>query len=126
MTDIVMNLFIFFFISFSLIYTFNPTKASKIEVRLPRASTATAMEGSEKVVLAITREGKFFVNDDAVKSSELRPVILSRIKDNPDLSVLLKVDANARFENVVRALDVLNDLDIRKISVASVKNTRGQ
>lgn len=126
MTDIVMNLFIFFFISFSLIYTFNPAKISKIDVRLPKAFTATAMEGSEKVALAVTREGRFFINDEAVKRSELKPFIASRLKDNPELGVVLKVDGSAKFENVVTALDVLNDLDIRKVSVASVNNTRGQ
>ena len=33
MTDIVLNMFIFFFISLSLLYTFNPWK--KLDVKLP-------------------------------------------------------------------------------------------
>ena len=61
MTDIVLNMFIFFFISFSLIYTFNQIKVSKIDVNLPRASSAIALEGSEKAVLAITSKGEYFL-----------------------------------------------------------------
>ena len=39
MTDIVMNMFIFFFITFSLLYTFNPQQESKIKVNLPKGMT---------------------------------------------------------------------------------------
>ena len=40
MTDIVLNLFIFFFISFSLLYTLQPDRMTRIEVRLPKASSS--------------------------------------------------------------------------------------
>ena len=126
MTDIVMNLFIFFFISFSLIYTFSPAKISKIEVKLPRASTAAAMDGSEKVVLAVTKEGRYFINEDVVKSSDIKAALESRLGEKPGLGVVLKVDGFAEFNNVVRALDILNELKIQKISIATVKNVRGQ
>ena len=39
MTDIIMNLFIFFFITFSLLYTFNPFGESKIKIDLPKGTT---------------------------------------------------------------------------------------
>jgi len=71
MTDIVLNMFIFFFISFSLIYTFSPTRISRIDVRLPKASTAMALEGSPKAILAITEEGEFFLDDEKIKITEL-------------------------------------------------------
>ena len=125
MTDIVMNMFIFFFISFSLIYTFNPVKVSKIEVRLPKASTAVALEGAEKVVLTVTKEGRYFINEEAVKSSAIKTELAARLKENPELSVVLKVDGFAKFNNVVKALDIINELNIQKVSVAAIKNGEG-
>ena len=122
MTDIVMNMFIFFFISFSLIYTFNPVKMSKIEVKLPKASTTVALEGSEKVMLTITKDGHYFINEDKVIGSGIKAALEARLKENSDLGIILKVDGSARFNNVVKALDVINELNIRKISVAAVKN----
>jgi len=122
MTDIVMNMFIFFFISFSLIYTFNPVKASKIEVKLPKASTAVALEGSEKVTLAITKDGDYFINDDKIKGSDIKAALEAKLKENNGIGVVLKVDGRARFNDVVKALDVINELNIRKVSVAAVKN----
>ena len=42
MTDIVLNLFIFFFISFSLLYTFNPERLAKVPVKPPTVTTPVA------------------------------------------------------------------------------------
>lgn len=122
MTDIVMNMFIFFFISFSLIYTFSPARMSRIEVKLPKASTAVSLEGSEKVALAITKKGEYFINDERIKAANLRKELESMLKENPSLGIVLKVDAAAKFDTVVRALDVVNELNIQKISVAAVKS----
>ncbi|MBN2452945.1 MAG: biopolymer transporter ExbD [Candidatus Omnitrophica bacterium] len=122
MTDIIMNMFIFFFISFSLIYTLNPARISKIDVKLPKASTAVALEGSEKLVLAITKEGKYYINDRDISAGSIKEAIKDRLKDNPDLSVILKVDDSGRFGAVAGVLDILNELNIQKVSVAAVKS----
>jgi len=121
MTDIVLNMFIFFFISFSLIYTFSPVRISKIEVRLPKASTVIALEGSEKVTLVVTEDGEYFIDEDRIEDAGLKDALESRLKANPDIEVILKVDASAEFDGVVRVLDVVNELNIQKVSVAAVK-----
>jgi biopolymer transport protein ExbD len=126
MTDIVMNMFIFFFISFSLIYTFNPDRISKIEVNLPKAESAVALEGSEKVVLAITGKGAYFVNDDSVKGRDLKKALERRLSGNPEMSLILKVDGGARFDLVAKALDVINELNISRVSVAAVRGENAQ
>ncbi len=121
MTDIVLNMFIFFFISFSLIYTYNPIRISRIEIKLPKASSAVSLEGSEKVVLDITKAGEYYINSGKVKAAGLRQALEAKQKENPDMSLLLKVDGSSKFNNVVRALDVINELNIQRVSVAAVK-----
>lgn len=121
MTDIVLNMFIFFFISFSLIYTFNPEKLSKIDVRLPKASTAVSLKGSDRIVLAITKEGQYYIDDEKVGPALLKSEIGRRIKENPSCGIILKVDGTAKFDAVVKALDVVNALNVQKVSIASVK-----
>jgi biopolymer transport protein ExbD len=123
MTDIVLNMFIFFFLSFSLLYTFSPARMSKVDVKLPKASSAVSLEGSEKNVLAITKDGNFFLDDEVVPSDKLKEVLSSRLKDNPSMSLLLKVDSATKFNNVVKALDVINELGIQRVSVAAVKKS---
>lgn len=122
MTDIVMNMFIFFFISFSLIYTYNPARMSKIEVRLPKASSVVALEGSEKLVLAVTRGGGYFLDDSEVRRSDLDGIIRSRMKENPGVGVILKIDGEAKFESVAAALDVINGAGVERVSVAAIRD----
>jgi len=121
MTDIVLNMFIFFFISFSLLYTFSPNKPSKIDIRLPKASSAISIEGSEKTVVSINRRGEYFIGDELVKAAEFKKALQARLKGNPSMGVILKVDSSARFDSVARALDAINELNIQKVSVATVK-----
>jgi biopolymer transport protein ExbD len=122
MTDIVLNMFIFFFISFSLIYTFSPTKVSKIEVNLPKAPSAVALTGSEKAVLAITAKGRYFIDEEPVEGRALRAELGRRMAARPDLGLLLKVDGAAEFKSVAAALDAINELGISRVSVAAVKD----
>jgi biopolymer transport protein ExbD len=121
MTDIVLNMFIFFFISFSLLYTFSPMRISKLDVKLPKATTATALEGSEKVMLTITKDGEFFIDDEKLTQEDLKQNLHEKLKKNPGLALLMKVDGLTRFESLAKALDIINELNIQRVSVAAVK-----
>ena len=124
MTDIVLNMFIFFFISLSLLYTFSAARMSRIEVRLPKASSAVMPEGSEKIILAINRHGEYFIDDTKIDGRRLKSLLKSRTEDNPDTGVMLKVDSSSRFSSVVTALDAINELGIQKVSVAAMKDAQ--
>lgn len=121
MTDIVMNMFIFFFISFSVLYTFNPTRVSKVDVKLPKASSAVSLEGSEKTVLVITKDGGYLINDEKKDAKGLKEYLALLVKDDPSANLLLKVDSRTKFSNVVSVLDMINELRIERVSVAAVK-----
>ena len=121
MTDIVMNMFIFFFISFSLLYTFSPERISKLEIKLPKAKSADKLEGSERIVLAVAKNGTYFIGNDRIGANNLKTALKAKMKDNPSPSVLLKIDGLARFDTVARALDIIHELNITKVSVATVK-----
>ena len=121
MTDIVMNMFIFFFISFSILYTFSPDKVSKLEINLPKAESAVRLDGSEKTIVSISKSGAYFINDDKVAPKDLKSALRLKTKDRAEAGVLLKVDSLTRFSDVTRALDVINELNIRQVSVATVK-----
>jgi len=121
MTDIVLNMFIFFFISFSLLYTFSPTRISKLEIKLPKAQSAVKLDGLEKIILNISKDGTYFIYDDKVARGDLKSVLNKRLKDNPSTGILLKIDSAAAFDNVAAALDIINELNVKRVSVATVK-----
>ena len=121
MTDIVMNMFIFFFISFSILYTFNPMRVSKVDVKLPKASSAVSLEGSEKTILAITKDGEYLINDEKKDAKGLKEYLALLAKEDPSMRLLLKVDSRTKFSNVVSVLDIINELHIERVSVAAIK-----
>jgi len=59
-TDIIMNMFIFFFTSFSLVYTFNPTRESNITVKLPQADVKSPVDSKETIVITINNRNEVF------------------------------------------------------------------
>jgi len=122
MTDIVLNMFIFFFISFSLLYTFSPARISRLEVKLPKAKSAISLEGSTRTVLSITERGEFFIDDEKTNPAALKRSLQLKMKNDPSSNLLLRVDSLARFEALAGVLDIINELGIHKVSVAAVKD----
>ena len=87
MTDIVLNMFIFFFISFSLLYTFNPHRVQRIEVKLPRATNISPLDESKQINITISAEGLTYVDGEYITASELKEKISAKYKNNPYLAL---------------------------------------
>ncbi len=120
MTDIVLNMFIFFFISFSLLYTFNPSQAKHIKVNLPSAKHVTSPQGkSETVRISLSSEGPVYLEGDVVTAGELEAQLSARVKAHPTLTVIVEIDRLVPFKNVVRVLDVLNGLGVERLRIAA-------
>jgi biopolymer transport protein ExbD len=119
MTDIVLNMFIFFFISFSLLYTFSPYRIKKLEVKLPEATSTTAIKDKSQINITITNEGLIYLDKELVTRKELKEKIYLIHKDNPELNVILSSDRLARFKDVVSVLDTLSELGITNLNIAA-------
>jgi len=121
MTDIVLNMFIFFFISFSLLYTFEPFRAQKLEIKLPKASNTTPMGEEEQLSVILTNEGALYLDKELITTKELKNRISVRYKNNPRLTVVLRADRLVRFKQVVNILDILSGLGITRLNIAAVQ-----
>ncbi len=120
MTDIVLNMFIFFFISFSLLYTFSPQRVKKLEVKLPEAASASTMEIDNKQVnITITNEGVMYLDKNVVTKKELKEKVSVLAARNPELGVILNSDKLVRFQDIVIVLDVLNELGVKNLNIAA-------
>jgi biopolymer transport protein ExbD len=119
MTDIVLNMFIFFFISFSLLYTFSPYRIKKIDVNLPEAASAEAIKNNNQANIAINNEGLVYLDNDLVTKKELKDKMYLMNRENPDLVVVLRSDRLVQFRNIVGVLDILNELGIRNLNIAA-------
>ncbi len=119
MTDIIMNMFIFFFISFSLLYTFRPLNTKRLDVKLPQAQNSSGPEELKQMEITITAEGPVYLDGELVSSAELKQKITSRAGKENDLSVILRADKRVPFRGVVSVLDILSGAGITRISIAA-------
>lgn len=119
MTDIVLNMFIFFFISFSLLYTFSPYRIKQLDIKLPEAANTVEAKATDQVTITITDEGVAYLNNAVVTRKELKEKIGAFQKKNPDVAVLLNADRLVRFKDVVGVLDILTELGIKNLNIAA-------
>ncbi len=122
MTDIIMNLFIFFFISFSLLYTFNPHRVQKLDVKLPKAANASNISKQDQINITLSKEGPIYLGDDIVTGRELKQSMGVKLRNNPELVVILRADKLVSFHKIVEVLDVLTELGITNLNIAAVKD----
>ncbi|MFA5335790.1 MAG: biopolymer transporter ExbD [Candidatus Omnitrophota bacterium] len=125
MTDIIMNMFIFFFISFSLLYTFSPQRIQKLDVKLPEANNVVPIEEKNQISISITGDGAIYVDKDKVTSSGLRDKLAAKHKENPKAAVVLKADKSVRFKQIVGVLDLLTELKVTRLSIAAISDKAG-
>jgi len=120
LVDIVFLMLIFFMVSTSF------KVASSLKLELPSSTSHEQVSESKEVVVSISAKGQFFVQDEPVSNGELRKRILNETKGDPNMRMVLRADAKTQHQYVVRALDVLRDLGMGKVSIATVDDGRNQ
>jgi biopolymer transport protein ExbD len=122
LTDIVLNLFIFFFITFSLVYM-PKTKAAQaaVSVDLPRAGRAEARGGAVPILISLkaAEPDTVYVGEKAVKLGELAGEIRAMPPDRLAQGAVLRCDRTVSIERTLQVLDALQQTGLRDVSVAT-------
>ncbi len=113
-TDVILVLLIIFMVATPLILQ------ASINIKLPEASTAVPLKNLSQRYITITAEGVVYLDKEIVTRKELKRKMESFQKENPDLSVVLRVDKAVRFNEVVSILDTLTELQIHNLSIAAL------
>jgi len=115
LVDIVFLMLIFFMVSTSF------KVASSLKLELPSSHSHEQVTDAKEVVISINAKGQFYVQDEPVSDSTLRKRILNVTKGDPNMRVVLRADADARHKHVVHVLDVLRQLGMGKVAIATVQ-----
>ncbi len=104
LTDIVLLLLIFFLLTSSFIPQFG------IQVNLPQAETSAPME-QQYVTVAITDDGRFYVNQDLVA----REALLEALRDakGDRTALVLRADERATVGQFATVANLAKALDMR-------------
>lgn len=114
LVDISLVLLIIFMVTANYIMT------SSFTVDIAQAAHAKAVAQADMVTISISRQGPVYLGNELVTTEELKRKMQARRANNPDISVMISVDKNASFKNVVQVLDLLSELGITKLNIAAV------
>ena len=117
MSDIIMNLFIFFFISFSLLYTFNQHKQSDIKVELPRGTTDMD-QFKGPVVVSITKDNIVYFNSEKIELKNLTEYLTKNLEKTKAQGLVIKSDKEASVDTLVKVLDTSKAAGINKLGIS--------
>ena len=117
MIDVLLVLLIFFMVS----TTFNPE--GRVRVQLPQSSDTPVPRGQrEPLVITITAEGAYRVNERTLINSSpatLRAALMKEAGDDRG-PITIRADARTTHQAVVTARDVAGHLGFAQLNIATV------
>jgi biopolymer transport protein ExbD len=113
MTDVVFNLLIFFMLTSTLVH---PTA---LKLVLPKGSTQTSAK--PQTTVSITRDLRYYVEQQPVSIDDLEAVLKQKIGANPDIYIALHVDKSVPFENAVMVMNIAQANNYKLIIATSPK-----
>ena len=118
LTDIIMNIFIFFFTAFSLVYTFNPARESRVVVKLPQADIKAPVDQKEPIVVTINSRNEVFLNNKTKTLRDLKTELQSLMAFSKNRPVVVRADKSVVFDRVVQVLDVAKNAGVDRLGIA--------
>jgi biopolymer transport protein ExbD len=117
-TDIILNMFIFFFTAFSLVYTFNPQRESNLAIKLPQAAVKSPVDQTSPIVISINSRNEIFLDNRPKTLGDLRSELQSLIAFNKNRAVIVRADKRVVFDRVVQVLDVTKNSGVERLGIA--------
>ncbi len=112
MLDVVFIMLIFFIVTASFV------KESGIEISRPGASTAVRKEKGN-ILIAISANDQIWMNRRQVDPRALRANIERMHAENPQGSVIIQADTDAKTGLLVKVMDAARSAGVKNISLAA-------
>ena len=125
-TDIILNIFIFFFTAFSLVYTFNPQRESHIQLKLAQADIRPQPVQSQPLVVNVDARGRVFLGGRPVALERLAAQVSSALAGDPLLPVIVRSDKGVVFERVVQVIEAVTAGGAGQLAIAVEDSKRGK
>jgi biopolymer transport protein TolR len=111
LVDVMLVLLIIFMVTAPMLH-------QGVAVALPKTATTNLPSGVEDpVILSITREGRYYINEIAVPRGLLKDRLTAFLKSRKDRTVFLKADTALSYGTVVETLDVLNRMGVESLGM---------
>jgi biopolymer transport protein TolR len=111
LVDVMLVLLIIFMVTAPMLH-------QGVAVALPKTATTNLPSSIEDpIILSITREGLYYINETPVARGLLKERLGAFLRTRKDRTVFLKADRALSYGTVVETLDVLNRMGIENLGI---------
>jgi biopolymer transport protein ExbD len=89
------------------------------KVNLPKASASPSLATQTTKAITNANDGKIFLDTIPVTLSELRQRLIQQQALTPQFPVVLRGDAQAQYQNVMDVLDLLGQIGLTQVGLAT-------
>ena len=118
-TDIIMNMFIFFFITFSFLATFHKSNEGEMDVNLPKATSATPSAEKKGLSVNLTQEGGLFLGKEPVTLEQLKTRFQTEKASGAEITVIVRADKAVPHGRVVEVMDLARTEGLNHLAIAT-------
>ena len=111
--DVLLVVLIFLMISTTF------TRYQELAITLPTASGTESQVESKQVHIAVSRDGRFAINDKVTDQSQLSNALTQLGNKDSNLQVNIDADAKAPYQSVMTALEAARDANLSNIVFSS-------
>lgn len=112
----------FFLLASFMLVSLSMTKLQTVKVDLPAAAATQNNFKPDKINLAVTAEGDYYLGTDLVSLPELERELAQRKAGDPDIPVFISGDDNSRHGSSMRLLGVLQRLGFKSVTFLTKKS----
>ena len=120
LVDVMLVLLIIFMVTAPMLH-------QGISVALPKTATTNIQSQLEDpIVLSISRDGLYYINETPVARGLLRDRLRAILRGRKDKAVLLKADRGLSYGTVIETLDLLNRMGIESLGLVTDTSGSGR
>jgi biopolymer transport protein ExbD len=110
-----------------LMVTAEFTKYRTVPIQLPKVNAVAMKREPHKVAITIKPDGKVYLGDKPVKDlSELGPRLTAAKKAQPDVAVILRMEKDTKYSDMLKVLDDVKLSGISKVGLAVDSAKKGK
>jgi biopolymer transport protein ExbD len=103
-----------------------PLVQQGVSLKLPIArNTTDHPETSDQTTVAVTVDGRYFINGKEVADAELRTKIMEALEGKKEKMILIKADIEADYGDVMHAMDELRASGIEDMALITDRGKVG-
>ncbi|HEX9788599.1 MAG TPA: biopolymer transporter ExbD [Candidatus Binatia bacterium] len=108
---------IFFLLVFFMISTLSMSQFKGMPVNLPKAA-AGQQAPAESVAVTIDKEGRLFLNQQAIDKAALGEALRQELAKNAEMLIVINADDGVQHGQVVEVMDIARGVNVARMAIA--------